>query len=94
MDVFFQQTVGISININCASPLTDLFLYSYKDDFIQGLVMNNEKKLALSFNFTFCYKDDDLSISNSNLGDFVDHLYPVWIEIKDTIENIMSASYK
>ena len=30
-------------------------------------------------------QDDVLSISNSKFCDFVDHLYPVDIEIKDTI---------
>ena len=47
--------------------------------------MKNEKKLAISFNSTFCYIDDVLSIGNSKIGDFVDHLYPVEIEIKDSI---------
>jgi len=55
--------------------------------------MKNEKKLSLSFNFTFCYIDGVFSISNSKFGDFVDRLYSVEIEIKDIIETIMSASY-
>jgi len=33
----FQQTVGISMGINCAPVLADLFLYSYEVDFIQGV---------------------------------------------------------
>ena len=49
----FQQTVGIPMGTNCAPLLADLFLYSYEADFIQGLLMKNEKKLARSFNFTF-----------------------------------------
>jgi hypothetical protein len=32
---------------NCASPLTDLFLYSYDAYFIKGLLQKNEKKLAI-----------------------------------------------
>ena len=80
-----QQTVGISMSTNCAPLLADLFLYLYEAHFIQGLLMKNHKKIALSFYSTFCYIDDVLSISNSKLGDFVDHLYPVEIEIKDTI---------
>ena len=80
-----QQTVDISTSTNCAPLLADLFLYLYEADFIQGLFMKNEKKIVLSFNSTFCYIDDVLSISNSKFGDFVDHLYPVEIEIKDTI---------
>jgi hypothetical protein len=45
---------------NCAPLLADFFLYSYKADFIQGLLKKNEKKLARSFNFTFRYIDDVL----------------------------------
>jgi hypothetical protein len=44
----------------------------------------NEKKLAQSFNVTFRYIDDVLSINNSRLGDFVDCIYPIDLEIKDT----------
>jgi hypothetical protein len=45
-------------------------------DFIQGLLKKNEKKLARSFNFTFHYIDDVLSLNNSRFGDFVDRIYP------------------
>jgi hypothetical protein len=41
------------------------------------LLKNNEKKVARSFNFTFCYIDDVLSLNNSKLGDFVDLIYPI-----------------
>jgi hypothetical protein len=43
---------------NCAPPITDLLLYSYEADFIQGLLKENEKKLAQSFNYTFRYIDE------------------------------------
>jgi hypothetical protein len=61
---------------NCALP-ADLFLYSYEANFIQGLFKKNEKKLARSFNFTFRYIDDVLSLNNSRFGDFVDRIYPI-----------------
>jgi hypothetical protein len=48
---------------NCAPLLPDLFLYSYEADFMQGFRNNNEKKLTGSFNFTFRYIDDVLSLS-------------------------------
>ena len=47
---------------NCVPLLADLFLYSYEADFIQGFLKKNEKKLARSFNFTFRYIDDVLSL--------------------------------
>jgi hypothetical protein len=46
----------------------------------------NEKKLVRSFNFTFRYIDDVLSLSNSRFGDFVERIYPIELEIKDTTE--------
>jgi hypothetical protein len=47
-----------------------------------------EKKLARCFRFTFRFIDDVLSLNNSRFGDFVDLIYPIELEIKDT-----SASY-
>jgi hypothetical protein len=78
---------------NCAPLLADLFLYSYETDFIQGLLKKIEKKRAWSFNFTFLYIDDVLSLNISRFGDFVDHIYPIELEIKDTTDTDKSASY-
>jgi hypothetical protein len=64
----------------------DLFLYSHGADFIQGLLKKNEKKLARSFNFTVRYLDDVLSLNNSRFGDFVDRIYSIELEIKDTTD--------
>jgi hypothetical protein len=61
----FQQTVGIPMGTNSASLLADLFLYSYEADFKQGLLKKNEKNLARSFNVTFRYIDEVLSLNNS-----------------------------
>ena len=88
-----KQTVGIYMGTNCAPLLTDLFLYSYEADFIQELLKKNEKKLARSFNFTFRYIVDGLLLNNSRFGDFVDRIYPIELEIKDTTDTDRSASY-
>ena len=89
----FQQTVGIPMGTKCAPLLADLFPYSYEADFIQGLLKKNEKKPARSFNFTFRYRDYVLSLNNSRFGDFVDCIYPIELEIKDTTDTDRSASY-
>ena len=68
-----------------------MFLYSYEAVFI--LLKKNEKKLVRSFNFTFRYIDDVLSLNNSRFGDFVDRIYLVEIEIKDISDTDRSASY-
>jgi hypothetical protein len=78
---------------NCAPLPDNLFLYSYEADFIQRLLKKNEKKLARSFNFTFRYIDDVLSLNNSRFGDCIDRIYPTELEIKDTTDTDRSASY-
>ena len=89
----FQQTVGIPMGINCVPILSDLFLYSYEAGFIQRLLKKNEKKLVPSFNFTFPYIDDVLSLNNYRFGDFVDRIYPIELEIKNTTNIDRSGSY-
>jgi hypothetical protein len=49
-DQVFQQYVGIPMGTYCAPPLTDLFLYSYEAEFVQKLLQDNNKQLAVSFN--------------------------------------------
>ena len=44
----FQHTVGIPMDTNCAPLLADFFIYSYKADFIQRLLKENEMKIARS----------------------------------------------
>jgi hypothetical protein len=73
----------------CAPLLAFLFFYSYEADFIQRLLKKNEKKLARSFTFTY----DIISLNNSRFGDFVDRIYPIELEIKDTTDTERSASY-
>ena len=53
----------------------------------------NAKKLARSFNFTFRYTDDILSINNSRIVYFVDRIYPIELLIKDNTDTDRSASY-
>ena len=89
----FQQTVGIPMGTNCDPLLADLFLYYYEADFMQELLRKKDKKLAISFNSTFRYIDDVLSLNNSKFGDYVERIYPIELEIKDTTDTVKSASY-
>ena len=54
--------------------LADLFLYYYDANFIQDLLRKKDKKLAISFNFTFLYIDGVLSLNNRNFGDYRNQL--------------------
>jgi hypothetical protein len=49
-DQVFQQSVGIPMGTYCAPLLADLFLYSYEAEFVQKLLQDTNKKLAVSFN--------------------------------------------
>jgi len=53
----------------------------------------NKKQLIRSFDFRFQYISDVISLNNSRFGDFVDRIYPIELEIKDTIYTARSASY-
>ena len=86
----FQQIVGIPMGTNCALLLANLFLYLHDADFIEGILKKNEKKQARSFNVTYRYIDDVPSLSNSRFGDFVDSIYPIELEIKNTTDTDMS----
>jgi len=56
-----------------------------------GLLKKNENKLAQSFNFTFRYIDDVLSLNNSRFGDFVNRVYPIVIKV--TTDTTRSESF-
>ena len=60
---------------------------------IQGFLKKNENKLTRSFNFTFCYIYDVLSLNNSKVGDFINRIYYTELEIKDTTDIARSALY-
>jgi hypothetical protein len=71
--------------------LVPLFVWG---SFIQELSKKNETKLSRSFNFTFRYLDDILSLNNSRFGDFVHYIYPIELEIKQiTTDTDRYASY-
>ena len=90
VDVYIHQTVGIPMGTSFAPLFVDLFPYSqsYEADSMQGLLRENEKKLARFFNFMCHYIYHIISQNYSKFGDFVDHIYP--IDITDTAK---SASY-
>jgi len=54
--------------------------------------MKNENKLTRSFNVMFRYIDDVISLNNSRFGDFVDRIYLVVLEIKDTTDTARSLT--
>ena len=45
----WQQTVDIPMGTNCAPPLADIFLYSYKAEIIPSLLLAGKRQLASRF---------------------------------------------
>ena len=53
----------------------------------------HNSKLKLSFNFTYRYIDDVLSINNSRFAEFLPLIYPPELEVKETNDTASSASF-
>ena len=53
----------------------------------------NKKKPARSFKLTFRCIDYVFLLHNSKFGAFVDRIYPIGFEIKDTTDTFRSVSY-
>ena len=68
---------------------------SYEADFLEWLLKNKDRKLAQTFNSSFCYihVDDVLSLNNSRFGNYLHLIYPNKLEVKDTADTQRSASY-
>ena len=81
--VFNRQSAYLWVQTVLLFSPTCSFIRSRQISY-RGFSRKNEKKLARSFNFTFRYIDDVLSLNNSRLGDFVDRIYPIELEIKNT----------
>ena len=58
---------------------------SYDSDSVINKVFSRKTKIG--------YIDDVLSLNNSRFGDFVDRIYPIELEIKDTTDTDGFASY-
>jgi len=88
-----QHLKSIHMGTNCALLLADLLLHSYEADFVKQLLRKGVKKLAQSFNYTFRYIDDVLSLNNKTFSNFSHLIYPVELVVKDTIDSPNSAFY-
>ena len=72
----FRQMAGIPIGTSCALLLADLFLYSYKNQFLDKLIKEGKRKLARKFNLSYRYIDDLISFSNNRIKELISNIYP------------------
>ena len=89
----FPQIVGISMGKNCAPLLADLFLYSYKNEFLDKLIKEDKRKLARKFNVSYHYTNDLISFNNRTFKEFISDIYPKELTISKTTESASIASY-
>jgi hypothetical protein len=68
------------------------YLEFYEAEYIQKLIHEKKKSLAMAFSSTFRYIDDVLSINNNQFHSHIDLIYSNELEIKDTTECSTSAS--
>ena len=88
----FRQVIGIPMGTNSAPLLADLFLHTYEYEFMIRKI-KVDIGVALSFNKTFRYIDDLLSINNSNFANYVNEIYPSELELKNTTVSPTGTSY-
>ena len=78
---------------NCVPSMADLFLYSYKNEFLDELVKEGKRKLARKFNLSYRYTDDLISFNiNKSFKEFISDIYPKEVTISETTESTSVAS--
>ena len=57
------------------------------------VALNGKGTVGIAVHFTYRYIDDVLPINNPEFENYLGQMYPIDLEIKDTTESNMSASY-
>ena len=79
----FRQVISIPMGTNSVPLLADLFLHTFKYDFMVKTMKQDITKAIQSSN-TFRYIDDLFNINNVNFGNCISASYPSELELKDT----------
>ena len=72
----FRQVIGIPMGTNCAPLLSDLFFYSYENEFLDNMIRSGHRRLARSFNLCYRYIDDLIVFNNKKFLDYLKEIYP------------------
>jgi hypothetical protein len=87
----FSTDSRIPMGASCVSLFTN-FTHMRQTSH-RGFSRKNKKKPARSFKLTFRCIDYVFLLHNSKFGAFVDRIYPIGFEIKDTTDTFRSVSY-
>ena len=79
---FFRQMIGIPMGTNYASLLSDFFLYSYENEFLENMIRPGYKRLARSFNLCYRYIDDLFVFNNKKSLDYLKEIYPSQLTVE------------
>ena len=72
LSIGLPQPAGVTMGINCAPLIVDLFLYSYEDQWMANLLKGPSKHSMLGlFNNNSRYLDDILTVNDLNFLTFV-----------------------
>ena len=63
----FSTNGGIPLGTNCAPTMADLFLYSYENEFLDKLIKEGKRKLAIQFDLPYRYTDDFIIFNHKDL---------------------------
>ena len=91
-DSVFRQVIGIPMGTNCAPLLANLYLFYHEYNFLMKMAKDKNYH-ARSFNLTFRYIDDLLSVNNKHLKDYITSIYPSDLELKETTESNITCSF-
>ena len=89
----FRQVIGIPVGTNCAPLLADLFLYSYKNEFLDNMIKSGHRRLARSFNLCYRYIDDLIVFSNKKFLDYPKEIYPSKLAVEKANKSDHLADY-
>jgi hypothetical protein len=76
-DRFFNQIIGIPMGTNCAVFIANLFLFTYELEYMVKLIDTRQYDLIRSFQYTFRYIDDIISMHNPHFDLERNKIYPV-----------------
>ena len=89
----FCQMIGIPTGTNCTPLLTDLFLYSYENEFLDNMIRGGHRRLARSFNLCYRYIYDLIVFNSKKFLDYLREIYPFQLTVEKANESDHLADY-
>ena len=89
-----RHIVGIPMGTNCASLVSDLFLFCYERDFMLSLSDNNQAGVVEAFDYAQdIYIDDLLNIDNTYFAQMVSQIYSTELQLNNANNSDTEAPF-